>query len=63
MNDWEDITNEMIKAVSNIQTKTERQEIIKLAILMYLYKSLESEEVFNDNIETLNNKHNKTKIR
>lgn len=54
MNDWEDITIKIIKAIDNVEAVGMRQEIIKLAIMVYLDKSLESEEVFNNSCEILN---------
>lgn len=54
MNEWEDITTKIMKAIDNVETTTKREQIIKLAIMMYLYKSLESEETFNNNCEILN---------
>ena len=63
MTEWEDITKKILDAISEIKTENTREEVIKISVWMYLYKSLESEEIFNDNIEILNNKHNKTKIR
>lgn len=54
MNDWEKFTTKIIKAIIDIEPKTDREKIIKLAVLMYMYKSFESEETFNDNCEILN---------
>lgn len=55
MSEWEEITTKVLKVVNEIETHSQREEVIKYAILMYLYKSLESEETFNNNCEILNN--------
>lgn len=55
MNEWEEITNRILKSISIVKTNTKREEIIKVAILVHLYKLLQTEEYFNDMTEVLNN--------
>ena len=54
MNEWEEITNRILKSISIVKTNTKREEIIKVAILVHLYKLLQTEEYFNDMTEVLN---------
>lgn len=62
MNSWEKQIARIIEAVINVEANTTREKIIKIAILVYLQKSLASEEIFNDNCETLNNYEKVKKI-
>ena len=55
MDDWEIETTRIIKALEELETDNPRQQVIKLAVMVYLYKSLESEETFNNNCEILDN--------
>lgn len=57
MNSWEKITTKIIKAIDELPTETKEDEINKIAILVYMYKSLESPEIFNNNCEILNEAH------
>ena len=57
MKDWDNITDKIIMAVAGIETETIEEETLKTTILMYLYKSLESPETFESNIEALNEKN------
>jgi hypothetical protein len=54
-NEWEIMTTKIIKAIDKIEPLNQREMIIKIAVMMYLYKSLQSEETFNNNCEILNN--------
>ena len=54
MTNWEKETTRIIDAVMQVPANNNEEQVIKLAVLMYLYKSLENEEIFNDNCETLN---------
>lgn len=54
MDIWKKITTKIIKQVIDTPTNSIEEETKKVAILMYLYKSLESEEIFNNNCEILN---------
>lgn len=55
MDDWEIQTTRIMKAIEELETDNPRQQVIKLAVMVYLYKSLESEETFNNNCEILDN--------
>jgi len=54
--EWLKITREIILAVEKVPTTSTREEIIKLAVVMFLNKMLETEEEFNDDIELLRKK-------
>ena len=49
------MTTKIIKAIDKIEPTNQREMIIKMAVMIYLYKSLQSEETFNNNCEILNN--------
>lgn len=51
--EWLKVTSKIIKAVNNVETTSTREEIIKLAVVMFLNKMLENEEEFNDDIELI----------
>lgn len=53
--EWNTMSAKILKAVESIETTNQRESIIKMAVMVYLYKSLESEEVFNNNCEILDN--------
>lgn len=55
MNSWEKETARIIKAISEVQADNEEEEMIKASVIMYLYKSVETEEIFNNNCEILDN--------
>ena len=55
MTDFEKFTNKVFKAIFEIEPENENQYKMKLAILMYIYHSLENEEIFNNNCNILNN--------
>ena len=55
MTDFEKFTNKVFNAIFEIQPENEKENTMKLAILMYIYHSLENEEIFNNNCEVLNN--------
>lgn len=59
MTDFEKFTNKVFKAIFEIQPANEEEKIIKFAILVYIYHSLENEEVFNNNCNILNNTRKK----
>ena len=63
MTEWDIMTDKVLEAIHNIPTYSDREQVIKTAVLIYLYQSLESEEIFNDNIETLNREKSKRKTR
>lgn len=54
MSDFENFTNKVFKAIYEIEPANEEENTMKLAILMYIYHSLENEEIFNNNCEVLN---------
>lgn len=54
MTNWERETTRIIKAVSKVKANNQEEKLIKMSVLMYLYKSLESEQTFNTNCEVLN---------
>lgn len=55
MNEWEKETARIIKAVTEVKADNDKEKMIKLAVLMYMYKSLKDEETFNNNCEILDN--------
>lgn len=55
MTDFEKFTTKVFNAIFEIEPENENQYKMKLAILMYIYHSLENEEIFNNNCEVLNN--------
>ena len=62
MDEFQELSLRIIKAVEDLKTYSTREEITKLSILLYLQLSLKSEEAFNDYLEAVN-KNEKEKIR
>ena len=60
MNNWNEFTTKIIKAVCDVPTVSDDEDIMKLTIITYLYKSLESEDIFEENLITLD-QHDKEK--
>ena len=56
MNDWEKVTSQILKYVTEMEVENERQYIIKLSIAVNLYRMLFSEEIYNDTMDVLNKK-------
>ena len=54
MNEWDIVTSRIIDAIKEVRADNRREEIIRLAVLSYLCKSLKDEETFNNNCEILN---------
>ena len=54
MTDFEKMTTKIFKAINEITPETKGENMVKLATLVYLYHSFQSEDVFNDNVEALN---------
>lgn len=59
MTDFEKFTNKVFKAIFEIEPENENQYKMKLAILMYIYHSLENVETFNYNCQILNSTRKK----
>ena len=59
MTDFEKFTNKVFKAIFEIEPENEKENTMKLAILMYIYHSLENEKIFNNNCEVLNSTRKK----
>jgi hypothetical protein len=53
MDDFQEIATQIITKVNDIPAKNRNQELIKLAIISYLYHSFRSEETFEQNVEQL----------
>ena len=51
MTEWEVISTKILSTIDKMETKTEKETIIKTAVYVFLYKALENEETFNDAIE------------
>ena len=51
---WNEMRDKIFNAIQGIETNSQEEEIMKTAILFYIYKSLENEETFNSNCNTLN---------
>jgi len=54
MTNFEKFTSKVLKSIFEIDVENEEEYRYKLAIIMYFYHSLESEEVFNKNCIELN---------
>lgn len=54
MTDFEKMTTKIFKAINEIKPETRGEDMVKLAILVYLYHSFQNEDVFNNNVEALN---------
>lgn len=59
MTDFEKFTTKVFNAIFKIEPENENQYKMKLAILMYIYHSLENEAIFNNNCEVLNSTRKK----
>ena len=55
--------DKIFNAIQSIETNSQEEEIMKTAILFYIYKSLENEETFNSNCNTLNKEVKKRVLR
>lgn len=53
MTDWDKYTTRILKAVTEVKPTNQHEEVIQMAILLYLYKSFKDEKTFNDNCELL----------
>lgn len=51
---WNKLKDKIFEALEQVQVDNEEEYVAKMSIMMYLYKSLESEEVFNKNCNILN---------
>ena len=54
MTDFEKFANKVFNAIYDIEPENEKENTMRLIVLMYIYHSLENEEVFNTNCEILN---------
>lgn len=54
--------DKIFNAIQEIETNSQEEEIMKTAILFYIYKSLENEEIFNSNCNTLNKEEIKKRV-
>ena len=65
--EWKSTTDKIIKAVDSLGIETDREKMIKIAVEYVLIKMCESEEIFNNDIEILDEyaingrKHQKVK--
>lgn len=51
--EWKSTTDKIIKAIDSLDIKTDREQVIKIAVEYMVSKMCESEEIFNDNLEIL----------
>lgn len=54
-NDFNEVSNDIINAISNLHYEDKEKEIIKLKIAYVICKMVENEQVFNDDIQILDN--------
>lgn len=51
--EWKSTTDKIIKAVDSLDISSDREQTIKIIVEYVLIKMCESEEIFNNNIEIL----------
>ena len=54
MDDFNVIALQVLNAVKTIPTKSQKEEAVKIAILVLLLQALEDEEIFNNILEIVN---------
>ena len=51
--DWDTAVIKILNAISNLQMASKEEEMVKMSIQYMIFKMCESEEIFNNNIEIL----------
>lgn len=54
-NDFDEVSTDIINAISNIHYEDKEKEIVKLKIAYVICKMVENEQVFNDDVQALDN--------
>lgn len=55
INNFDEVSTDIINAISNIHYENKEKEIVKLKIMYVLCKMFENEQVFNNDIQILDN--------
>ena len=59
---WKEMKDKILEAVEQVQVENKEEYLMKVSIMMYIYRSLESEETFNKNCSLLNEELNNKKL-
>lgn len=59
---WNKIKDKIFEALDKIPVENEEELLIKTSIMFYIYKSIESEEIFNKNCSILNEAYSDEKL-
>lgn len=51
---WNEMKDKILDAIQQIPVDNQDDMVLKTSIMFYIYKSLESEEIFNKNCNILN---------